>query len=263
MTSIVIVDDRATNRTILTKLSRAFDDGVDVRAFSDPDEALAYFRDARADLIITDFKMPRMNGAEFIRRLRLELGHEEIPVIVVTAYEDREYRYEALEAGAADFLLSPIDRREFRTRVRNILSAYSRTHLARVEATALRTELDAEKLQHAEAVAISERRLRQVLDTIPNFVFTTRDDGKITLANRAFAAACGLDVDALVGRHVAEVVPGPAFVASSLELDHRVRSGIDSAGASEIAFKPKNGTDLWLQVSKMRILDRPARRRRS
>jgi len=44
-----------------------------------------------------------------------------VPVIIVTAFEDKSYRYRALDAGATDFITSPVDAREFGTRLRNLL----------------------------------------------------------------------------------------------------------------------------------------------
>ena len=62
-----------------------------------------------------------MDGAEFIRRFRAQSNGAEIPVIVITVYEEREFRLRALEAGATDFLNSPVDHQEFKTRARNLL----------------------------------------------------------------------------------------------------------------------------------------------
>ncbi len=61
-------------------------------------------------------------GPRFIRTVRRLPALAEVPIIVVTIYEDRDYRYKALEAGATDFLLSPVDHLEFRARARNLLT---------------------------------------------------------------------------------------------------------------------------------------------
>ncbi|WP_419614879.1 response regulator [Thiolapillus sp.] len=73
------------------------------------------------DLLITDYKMPQMNGVELIRRIRSIEGCEDIPVVVVTVVHDRKIRYEALEAGATDFLSRPFDHYECQARCRNLL----------------------------------------------------------------------------------------------------------------------------------------------
>ena len=122
MSKILIIDDRITNRRILCKLAGELDSNVEVEAFPDPAEALAWLASGSADLVITDYKMPSMDGAAFIAALRRLPHCADIPIVVVTAYEDKEYRYAALNSGATDFLLSPVDHEEFRARVRNLLT---------------------------------------------------------------------------------------------------------------------------------------------
>ena len=70
MSLIVILDDRVTNRNIFAKLAASIEDGVVVRAFGDPDEALGWLESNTPDLVFSDFKMPHLDGAEFVRRFR-------------------------------------------------------------------------------------------------------------------------------------------------------------------------------------------------
>ena len=107
MTEIIIVDDRVTNRNILHRLSAMLEPEATIHSFGDPESAIERIRTHTIDLIITDFKMPGMNGAEFISYCRTSLPDFDAPIIVVTAYEDREFRYEALEAGATEFSIKP------------------------------------------------------------------------------------------------------------------------------------------------------------
>ena len=72
MVQIVILDDRETNRKIFSKLAASIEPGVTVRSFGDPPELLAWLEHNTPDLIVTDFKMPSMDGAEFIRRFRAQ-----------------------------------------------------------------------------------------------------------------------------------------------------------------------------------------------
>lgn len=122
MATIAILDDRITNRSIWAQLAKSVDPNASVETFPDPQAALTWLTKYTPDLVITDFKMPGMDGAEFIRQFRRIEGCEDVPVIVVTIYEDQGYRYEALDAGATDFLLSPVDHYEFKVRVRNLLT---------------------------------------------------------------------------------------------------------------------------------------------
>jgi signal transduction histidine kinase len=130
MATILILDDRNTNRKILAQLAASVEPGVTVRACASGDEGIAAAKAQAPDLVFSDFNMPGMNGAEFVSAFRKLNGCIDVPVIVVTAYEDREHRYRALEAGATDFLASPVDHHEFVVRARNLL-ALRRQSLAR------------------------------------------------------------------------------------------------------------------------------------
>ena len=119
---IVIVDDRPTARNLLEGLARTLEPGIVIDSFADPAEALVFMQDATPDLIITDYRMPGMDGVEFTRRVRGERRLADVPLIIVTVVEDRQIRYQALEAGATDFLTRPIDPQECRARCLNLLA---------------------------------------------------------------------------------------------------------------------------------------------
>lgn len=123
MSIILAVDDNPTNlrviEAMLTQVPGAESVGLD-----DPLLALDWCRENAPDLILLDYMMPALDGLEFMRRLRMQGqgGELEIPVIMVTADNERTVRYQALELGARDFLNKPLDRAEFVARVRNQLT---------------------------------------------------------------------------------------------------------------------------------------------
>lgn len=119
---VVIVDDRSTARNLLEGLARTLEPGVIVDTFADPAEALAQMQHHTPDLIITDYRMPGMDGIEFTRRIRAERRLSDVPIVIVTVVEDRQIRYQALENGATDFLTRPIDPQECRARCLNLLA---------------------------------------------------------------------------------------------------------------------------------------------
>ena len=94
--------------------------------------------------------MPNMDGAEFIRRFRDIPGAEDIPVIVITVYEERSFRLRALEPGATDFLHSPVDHHEFVTRARNLLKMHKHQLLLAARAITLAEELRAARTRVAQ-----------------------------------------------------------------------------------------------------------------
>jgi signal transduction histidine kinase len=138
----VIVDDHSTNRNILRRLAATIEDDMKVLAFASPIAAIGSMKVKLPDLVITDFNMPGMNGAEFIKRCRMELSDPDLPIMVVTAYEDREYRYKALDAGATDFLTTPVDYREFRLRCANVLRMSRQQRLLQQHADLLQENLE-------------------------------------------------------------------------------------------------------------------------
>ncbi|MDB5396260.1 MAG: hypothetical protein JWM91_3766 [Rhodospirillales bacterium] len=122
MSSVIIVDDQSTNRKVMSMLVSTLESDVQVIAFDDPLKALSYAHDHTPDLLITDFLMPTINGAEFIRRFRNVHHCADVPAIVVSADGDPTYRALALEAGADDFIASPVDHGEFLSRFAKLLA---------------------------------------------------------------------------------------------------------------------------------------------
>lgn len=252
---IVIVDDRLSNRNILLKLSKSVASEAVAESFADATQALEWMADhaAEVELVITDFKMPGLSGAEFVRACRTHLPDFDAPVVVVTAFEDRKFRYEALEAGAADFLLSPIDPREFHTRIHNILTLRRQQRVIKSRASSLEQALTSAHHRHAEAVAASERTLRLVIDSNPNLIVTTTPDGQITLANRAFAEAWGYPPDDLIGRRLTDGAPDPAFAEWSLAADAETLAAAGAQATVEQPMTTVQGKEMYLQVTKVPI----------
>jgi two-component system response regulator RpfG len=122
MPSIIVIDDQSVSRMILSELVRSIADDIRVEAFADPVVALDWVRFHGADLVLTDFKMPRMDGVEFTQWLRQIPACADVPLVVITCFNDKAVRYRALEAGATDFLSKPIDHFECRARCRNLLN---------------------------------------------------------------------------------------------------------------------------------------------
>jgi two-component system response regulator RpfG len=121
---VLIVDDESTGRSILTKIIQQVEDDVSVAAFDNPLEALKWLDDNHPDLIITDYRMPDMNGVELIRQIQKIPGSQDIPIMMITVVSEKSVRYDALEAGATAFLTRPIDQIECRTSCRNLLKLH-------------------------------------------------------------------------------------------------------------------------------------------
>jgi two-component system response regulator RpfG len=125
----MVVDDQSTGRAILEQVVRSLDERVTVEGFGRPVDAVVWATRHIADLVLIDYMMPDMNGVELAKRLRALPGYEHVPIMMVTAHDDRKVRYDALDAGVTDFLIKPVDARECMARCRNLLTL-RRQHLA-------------------------------------------------------------------------------------------------------------------------------------
>lgn len=121
MNTVLIIDDSDINLTLIKALVLKLGECTPV-LFDNPLRALDWCREHVPDLVIVDYMMPDMDGLKFISAFRALHGRNEIPVLMVTANDQKEVRYEALLGGANDFLTKPIDRVEFSARSRNMLS---------------------------------------------------------------------------------------------------------------------------------------------
>lgn len=121
---VVVVDDQSTGRMILEKIILQIADDITVIDFADPRKALNWLENNQADLIVTDYRMPGLNGIEFIEAVRNTVTGEHIPIMMITVVSEKKVRHEALEAGATAFLNRPIDQIECRTSCRNLLKLH-------------------------------------------------------------------------------------------------------------------------------------------
>jgi putative two-component system response regulator len=116
---ILIVDDEPSGRRAVESL--LLGQGYGLAFASSGAEGLTLAQRLEPDLIVLDVMMPGMDGLEFLGRIRANPRLAEIPVILVTALDDRSSRLAGLEAGADDYVVKPFDRIELRTRIRTII----------------------------------------------------------------------------------------------------------------------------------------------
>jgi putative two-component system response regulator len=116
---IVIVDDSPVGLQHLAMILAS--PAYELVLASSGAEALSKAKHLQPDLILLDVLMPEMDGFEVCRRLRTDPVLAEVPVLIVTALDDRESRLKGLNAGADDFITKPIDPDELEARVRTIL----------------------------------------------------------------------------------------------------------------------------------------------
>lgn len=153
--TVVIVDDSADSVALLERLVHRAE-GVSVRGFTDPFEALTWVNANVPDLIFVDYRMPGLDGLGFLRCLRTLPERDDIPVVMVTGTEDDAVCQKALDCGAADFLAKPVRPPEFIARARNLLRLRASARSLADRAQWLQTEV-------RKATAEIEQREQEML----------------------------------------------------------------------------------------------------
>ncbi|MBK6921544.1 MAG: sigma-54-dependent Fis family transcriptional regulator [Deltaproteobacteria bacterium] len=118
--SILVVDDEPAARSALVELLR--EEGFVVRSAADGFKALGQLDDWTPDLIVTDVKMPGMDGIELMKKVRERF--EGTGVVVMTAYGSVEHAVSAMQLGADDYLTKPVHFPELLVVVRRVLASY-------------------------------------------------------------------------------------------------------------------------------------------
>jgi PAS domain S-box-containing protein len=198
---ILIVDDEQHDRQLLEVMLAS--EGFVLLTAASGEEALAMMAQQPFDLILLDIRMTGMDGCQVTARMKSNLATKHIPVIMVTAMDDREARMLGLGAGAEDFLTKPVDRAELRVRVRNLLrlKAYGESYdkysqMLEGEVVSRTADL-VERTTTLEAL---RRQYELVLDSIADGVHGIDLMGRITIVNQVAAQMFGWDRLEMVGR---------------------------------------------------------------
>lgn len=116
---VLIVDDSETNCRVLEALLYSLE--VETTTALGGHEALAKLAAEPFDVVLLDVMMPDLDGFEVCRRIKSDPRTQLVPVVLVTALDDRENRLRGIESGADDFITKPVDRLELLARMRNFL----------------------------------------------------------------------------------------------------------------------------------------------
>ena len=133
----VVEDDEAMRGSLAFLLDSA---GIDARTYESAPALLAQLPGLEDGVIVTDVRMPEMNGLELVRRLRREgCG---LPVVVITGHGDIPLAVEAMKAGVVDFLEKPFDDEALLRTIRYALAGDEEAEGARAEKKRLNLILD-------------------------------------------------------------------------------------------------------------------------
>jgi PAS domain S-box-containing protein len=192
--NILIVDDMESSREVMHEI--LLGQGYELLFATGGAEALRMTSAHTPDLILLDLMMPDIDGLAVCRTLRADPHTAQVPVIIVTALDDRAARLAGIAAGCDDFVTKPFDRIELRLRVRTIVT-----------------------LNRYRLLLNEQQRFERLFTLSPNGLLIVNADGSINLANPAMARMVTVAApEDLVGQRLPELLDPADRHACSLWL---------------------------------------------
>src|SRR6267143_24596 len=186
--TVLIVDDLFSSRLLLAEIVRQIDGKLNLELFDTPSRALEFARNNRVDMILTDYKLPEFDGVQLVRQLRTLPHCVDVPIVVITVVDDRRVRYEALEAGATDFLIKPLDEHETRARCSNLLDLRRHKIVLSDQARVLQYQVD------KSVAEIHERELETLAKLAKAGEFRDRTTGNHLARMARYSALIGINI---------------------------------------------------------------------
>ncbi|HEX6634031.1 MAG TPA: response regulator, partial [Usitatibacter sp.] len=221
---ILVVDDNADMRQYVARLLAP---RWRVATAVDGEAALQMLAQEAFDLVITDVMMPRVDGFELVRRMRLDPALAVLPVVMLSARAGEEARIEGLEAGADDYLVKPFGARELVAQVKSQLAILrARRGAAEERERLLRNERTAR-----EEAQLQREHLHSLFMQAPNPMAILRGPRHVVdLANPPICAVWGRSHDEVIGRPILDVLPEVRDQVFPHLLDDVLRTGVPYVG---------------------------------
>ena len=222
---ILIVDDDVALLEALPQALRLRMDGIEIDTAESAADALEAIRETDYDAIVTDIKMPGMDGLALLREI--QEARPGTPTLLITGHGEHDLAVQALRGGAYDFVAKPIDRDYF---VASLERAIQLRRLDRQVAS--------------QRLALERHAL--VLEHVDDGVFLVDEHGLIQHWNPAAKAITGLAPEDVLGRPADEALPGWQAVGPTVPV-----ASVPGPGSMEARTFPLeiDERELWLSIS--------------
>lgn len=120
MYKVLIADDEKIEREGIKFLLLQEEPNCEITEFSNGKQALAFLRSEKVDLLLTDIKMPHMDGLELSEKARSL--NENLKIVIFSGYSDFEFAQKALRYGVTDYILKPVEPESFKSTIRKTLN---------------------------------------------------------------------------------------------------------------------------------------------
>jgi two-component system, OmpR family, phosphate regulon sensor histidine kinase PhoR len=228
---ILIVDDDTALLEALPDAIALRMNGIMIDTCETAPAALDKIRQTDYDVIVTDIKLPGMDGLELLDEIKLL--RPGTPTVLITGHGERDLAVRALRGGAYDFVQKPLDRDYF------VASLERAIHLRGLD-------------RHVEHQRVELERHARVLQHVDRGVFLVDDEGVIRYWNPAAQSITGLETDQLVGRRADEALPGWDAIGPEVPVAH-----VPGPGSTEAKTLPLDidGRELWVSISGVQFED--------
>lgn len=218
---LLLVDDNELNLTTLDAVLSA--DTYDLHTATDGHAACEAALRLQPDLVLLDVMMPGMDGYDVCRFIRSQPSIESVPVVMITALNDRQSRIQGLQAGADDFISKPFSLEELRARVRTIT-----------------------RLNRARVIGESRARFERLFALAPSAIFVISPTGVIHSANDRADALLGWTTPGEGERKsILDVLPPEPAAQIRARLELLFGTGQPPPPPSHIRLPAKEGLRIW------------------
>ena len=250
---ILVIDDEERNIKLVKGM--LMHESYNINGCLSGEEAIEFLQDEKPDLILLDILMPGMNGFELCRMLKQDVSTRSIPIVMVTALNDKEDRKKALDAGAEDFLNKPVDQFELIARVKSLLriKSYhdelinSHTEIAKKNEDLLK-EI-AERKRTEASLLQSEEKYRELVNHAPTGIC------EVDIQKARFISVNDVmcDYTGYTREEFLELKPLELFTEKSknlfIDTQQKIIQGNEVAEISEYIIKCKNGSEFWIMLN--------------
>lgn len=119
---VLVVDDASFVRDTIKRTLRQFIPDLEIHEAADGRRAMALMKLNKIDIVLSDWEMPEVSGAELLQWVRTESGNPKVPFIMISSRGDRDHVVQAIETGVSDYLGKPFTADELRRKLQKQLN---------------------------------------------------------------------------------------------------------------------------------------------
>ncbi len=236
--------------TLCTLLARHGHDVLEVNGSS---SILKVARESQPDLILLDTTLPDGDSYVVCEMLKANPDTHHIPIILILVQPDSHNRSKAFAAGAADYVMAPLQEQEILIRVQTQLELAAK-HSQLAEKNAQLNRAVAERTEVEQALREAEEAGLDLLENLRDVVYTANENGILTYVSPAVESFLGYTPSEVEGRYIREFIDAQDLERFGENLA-RVLSGHYTAG--EYRVLTKSGEVRWMRASSQPAYARP------